>query len=85
MPSGTVITMEDHRDGELFRYVVVEKRSGWRARHAPEHRTGDWEFRWFNPDRSPKAGESLDRCRSCHAGQAASDFVFTADRMKAAQ
>lgn len=85
MPSGTVITMEDHRDGELFRYVVMEKRAGWGVRHAPELRTGDWEFRWFNPDRSPKAGGSLDRCRSCHAGQAASDFVFTADRMKAAQ
>lgn len=85
MPNGTVITMEDHRDGELFRYVVMEKRSGWGPRHAPELRTGDWEFQWFNPDRSAKAGESLDRCRSCHVGQAASDFVFTADRMKAAR
>jgi hypothetical protein len=84
MPSGTVITMEDHRNGELYRYVVMEKRTGWGARHAPELRTGEWEFQWFNPDRSPKAGENLDRCRSCHVGQAASDFVFTADRMKAA-
>lgn len=83
MPSGTVITMEDHRDGELHRYVVMEKRTGWGARHVPGLRTGDWEFQWFNPDRSPKAGENVDRCRSCHAGQAANDFVFTADRMKA--
>ncbi|WP_091861440.1 cytochrome P460 family protein [Bosea robiniae] len=55
------------------------------AGHAPELRTGDWEFQWFNPDRSPKARENLDRCRSCHVGQAANDFVFTADRMKAAR
>lgn len=83
MPSDTVMTMEDHRDGELYRYVVMEKRTGRGARHAAELRTGDWEFQWFNPDRSPKAGENLDRCRSCHVGQAANDFVFTADRMKA--
>jgi hypothetical protein len=31
LPSGTVITMEDHRDGKLFRYIVMEKRSGWGA------------------------------------------------------
>ncbi|MGO4175824.1 cytochrome P460 family protein [Bosea sp. TAF32] len=85
MPSGTVITMEDHRDGELYRYVVMEKRTGWGSRHAPEIRTSDWEFQWFNPDRSQKAGENLDRCRSCHVGQAANDFVFTADRIKAAK
>jgi len=29
IPSGTIITMEDHRDGALFRYVVMEKRAGW--------------------------------------------------------
>lgn len=85
MPSGTVITMEDHRGGELYRYVVMEKRTGWGAQHALELRTGDWEFQWFNPDRSPKAGENLDRCRSCHVGQAANDFVFTTERMKAAR
>lgn len=85
MPSGTVITMEDHRDGKLYRYVVMEKRTGWGAQHAPGFRTGEWEFLWFNPDRSPKVGENLDRCRSCHVGQAAREFVFTADRMKTAQ
>jgi hypothetical protein len=83
MPSGTVITMEDYRDGELYRYVVMEKRSGWGTQRPPELRTGEWEFQWFNPDRSPKADENLNRCRSCHVGQAARDFIFTADRMKA--
>src|SRR5919206_170990 len=27
IPSGTVVTMEDYRDGKLFRYVVMEKRT----------------------------------------------------------
>ena len=29
IPSGTVITLVDYRDGRLFRYVVMEKRTGW--------------------------------------------------------
>src|SRR6266568_8726919 len=33
IPSGTVITLVDHRDGELFRYVVMEKRTGWGAEY----------------------------------------------------
>jgi hypothetical protein len=33
IPSGTVITMEDYRDGKLFRYVVMEKHTGWGADH----------------------------------------------------
>jgi hypothetical protein len=31
IPSGTVITLVDYRDGKLFRYVVMEKRTGWGA------------------------------------------------------
>ena len=83
-PSGTVITMEDYRSNELYRYVVMEKRTGWGSGHPADLRTGEWEFQWFNPDRTVKAGENLDRCRSCHTSQAAQDFVFTADRIKGA-
>jgi hypothetical protein len=32
IPSGAVITMEDYRDGKLFRYVMMEKRTGWGRR-----------------------------------------------------
>ena len=28
LPSGSVITLVDYRDGKLFRYVVMEKRTG---------------------------------------------------------
>ncbi|SRR6266540_2025053 len=82
IPSGTVITMEDYRDGKLFRYVVMEKRTGWGAEYPPEKRNGEWEFQAFNADRSVNHNENLDRCFSCHKGQAQQDFVFTADRIK---
>lgn len=81
-PSGTAITLADFRDGKLYRYVVMEKRTGWGANHSPEKRNGEWEFQAFNADRSVNRNENLDRCFSCHKGQAASDFVFTRDRMK---
>src|SRR4051812_4371482 len=35
IPSGTVITLVDHRDGKLFRYVVMEKRVGWGQGYPP--------------------------------------------------
>jgi hypothetical protein len=43
IPGGTVITLVDYRDGKLFRYVVMEKRTGWGADHPPEKRNGEWE------------------------------------------
>jgi hypothetical protein len=82
IPSGTVITMVDRRDGALFRYVVMEKRAGWGSEYAPEERNGEWEFQAFNPDKSVNRNENLDRCFSCHKSRAAQDFVWTFDRMK---
>jgi hypothetical protein len=82
LPSGTVITMEDYRDGKLSRYVVMEKRTGWGAEYPPDKRNGEWEFQAFNADKSVNRGENLDRCFACHKGQAKQDFVFTIDRMR---
>jgi hypothetical protein len=82
IPGGTVITLVDYRDGKLFRYVVMEKRTGWGAEYPPERRAGDWAFQAFKADKSVDRNETLDRCVSCHKPQAAQDFVFTLDRMK---
>jgi hypothetical protein len=82
IPSGTVITLVDYRDGRLFRYVVMEKRTGWGADYPPEKRNGEWEFQAFNADRLVNRNENFDRCLSCHKSQAQQDFVFTRDRMK---
>ncbi|MTW19255.1 hypothetical protein GJ689_23955 [Rhodoplanes serenus] len=85
LPSGTVITLVDYRDGKLFRYVVMEKRTGWGADYPPEKRNGEWEFQAFNADGSVNSRETLDRCFGCHRGQALQDFVFTLDRMRSAR
>jgi hypothetical protein len=84
LPSGTVITLVDYRDGKLFRYVVMEKRSGWGSQYPESKRNGEWEYQAFNADKSVNRAETLDRCFSCHKSQAANDFVFTLDRMKTA-
>jgi Cytochrome P460 len=85
LPSGTVITMEDYRDGKLFRYIVMEKRAGWGAEYPPEQRNGEWEFQAFNADKTVNEAENVARCFSCHKSQSAQDFVFTAGRMKDAR
>jgi hypothetical protein len=45
MPSGTVITMEDYRDGKLFRYVVMEKSAGWGPDYPPKSATANGNSR----------------------------------------
>lgn len=82
LPSGTVITMEDYRDGHLYRYVVMEKRDGWGQRHSEESRNGDWEFQSFQPDLTVNRSENVVRCMACHKGQEKNDFVFTLSRMR---
>jgi hypothetical protein len=82
IPSGTVITLVDYRDGKLFRYVVMEKRTGWGAEYPPEMRNGEWEFQAFNADKSVNQNENVSRCFSCHKSRERQDFVFTFDQMK---
>ena len=84
LPSGTVITLVDYRDGKLFRYVVMEKRSGWGAQYPDSKRNGEWEYQAFNADKSVNRSDNLDRCFSCHKSQVVNDFVWTLDRMKTA-
>jgi Cytochrome P460 len=84
LPSGAVLTLVDYRDGKLSRYVVMEKRTGWGADYPPDKRNGEWEFQWFNRDKSVKADDHLDRCFSCHKSREGHDFVWTLDQMKSA-
>jgi hypothetical protein len=85
IPSGTVITMEDYRDGKLFRYIAMEKRTGWGTEYPSDLRNGEWEFQAFNADRSVNENENVSRCFSCHKSQAAQAFVYTFDQMKSAK
>ena len=85
LPSGTVLTLVDSRDGKLFRYVVMEKRTGWGAEYPPEKRNGEWEFQAFRADKSVNDQEDLNRCFACHKSKAQQDFVWTIDQMKRVQ
>ena len=85
LPSGTVITLVDYRDGNLYRYVVMEKRTGWGADYPPELRNGEWEFEAFNSDRTVNTNDDVRRCFACHKAQAQRDYVFTLERMKDAR
>ena len=82
IPSGTVITLVDYRDGKLHRYVVMEKRRGWGVGYLPEVRNGEWEYEAFNADRTVNANDDVSRCFACHKAQAQSDYVFTLQHMK---
>ncbi|HMQ94532.1 MAG TPA: cytochrome P460 family protein [Amaricoccus sp.] len=77
LPDGTVITMDDFRDGALYRILVMEKRSEW----ADASEAGSWLFREFAADGTPNLTEDGMRCQSCHASQFANDYVFTYGRM----
>ena len=83
-PSGTVITMEDYRNGRLHRYVVMEKRAGWGSEYPPDMRNGEWEYQAFNPDRAVNRDENLTRCFSCHKSRERQDFVWTLEQMRGA-
>ncbi|MGY0614688.1 cytochrome P460 family protein [Vibrio sp. FJH11] len=82
IPSGTVITLVDYRDNELYRYVVMEKRAGWGSQYTDDLRNGEWEYQAFHADRSVNTEENLSRCFSCHKSQADNDYVYTLNRMK---
>ena len=81
IPSGTHFVLVDHRDGELYRYFVMEKGEGFGADYDEGRRTADWQFQWFWPDKSVNMNENTARCQSCHRGQEGSDYLYTAYRI----
>lgn len=81
IPAGTNFVLVDYRDGELYRYFVMEKGEGFGADYDARRRTGDWQFQWFWPDKSVNMNENTARCQSCHNSQASSDYLFTGYRI----
>lgn len=83
-PSGTVITLVEYykASGDLKRYVVMEKRTGWGKEYSEDIRNGEWEFQAFRPDTNVDTDEPLRGCFSCHRSAASDDFVFSVDAMK---
>lgn len=81
IPAGTHFVLADYRDGQIFRYFVMQKGEGWGADYDERRRTADWQFQWFQPDKSINASENTERCQACHRGQASSDYLYTAYRI----
>ncbi|MCM3690818.1 cytochrome P460 family protein [Neobacillus niacini] len=86
LPSGTVITLEGFRDGEIEHYLVMEKRTGWGSRYSPDERTGEWEFQAFTPEKEVMVdgigGPAIGRCYTCHANQERDQYMNSLDQMK---
>jgi hypothetical protein len=72
------------RTDKIIGYVVMEKRAGWGDAYAEVVRNGDWEYRVFRPDKTPNTNANMTSCFTCHRPQAAADFIFTRDSLKAA-
>jgi hypothetical protein len=70
--------------GDLVGYAVMEKQTGWGAEYPEEKRNGEWEYQVFTPDRKVNEKANLNSCFECHKPHASTDFLFTADKIKAA-
>jgi hypothetical protein len=68
----------------LIGYTVMEKRTGWGAEYPDNVRNGEWEYQAFKADKTPNTGANLTACFNCHKPLDKQDFVFSYDKMKAA-
>jgi Cytochrome P460 len=82
IPNGSHVVLVDYREGEVFRYFVMQKGNGWGGDYDDRRRTGDWQFQWFKPDRSINMSENTARCQSCHQARADNEYLYTFDQMK---
>src|SRR6266516_1705750 len=69
---------------DLVGYAVMEKRTGWGAEYPEEKRNGEWEYQVFTADRKVNDKANLNSCFECHKPHVNTDFLFTADKIKAA-
>jgi hypothetical protein len=83
LPPGTCLVLEIYDNGALTGYFVMEKGIDWGLDLAAEQRTGDWHFQQFGTDKQVRRTAIAARCQSCHQSQAANDYMFTIDRMRA--
>lgn len=89
-PYGTkLLLVEYHGDngqkGAVRRYIVMQKEKGWGAVYPADLRNGEWEYQAYHGDRRPytESEDSVSRCLSCHLSAKSSDYVYSADDLKA--
>ncbi len=90
-PYGTrLLLVEYHsRSGEragVRRYIVMQKEKGWGAIYPESLRNGEWEYQAYHGDRRAftESEDPVSRCLSCHQSAASSDYVYSAEDLKAA-
>ena len=70
----------------IIAYTVMEKQTGWGKDYPDNVRNGEWEYQAFKADKTPNTAANLTACFNCHKPLgSAPDFLFSFDRMKAAQ
>ncbi|WP_106743467.1 cytochrome P460 family protein [Yoonia maritima] len=77
IPDGTQVVLVDYREGEVYRYFVMEKGPGWGAEYDDGRRTGDWQFQFYWGDQSINMEESTARCQSCHQARSDVEYMYT--------
>ncbi|ENN88421.1 hypothetical protein RHSP_75556 [Rhizobium freirei PRF 81] len=77
VPNGTHFALVDYREGQIYRYFIMEKGAGWGVDYDENRRTGDWHFQWFKPDGTINTAENTARCQSCHSSRADREFLYT--------
>jgi hypothetical protein len=68
---------------DIAAYAVMEKRTGWGAEYPDTKRNGEWEYQVFTAEKKPNDKANLAACFECHLPHADTDFLFTADQIKA--
>jgi hypothetical protein len=70
----------------IVAYTVMENRAGWGAEYPDNVRNGEWEYQAFKADKTPNTAANLAACFNCHKPLgAASDYVYSYDRLKSAR
>lgn len=77
IPDGTHFVLTDYRDGDLYRYFVMEKGKDWGEDYDSRRRTGDWQYQWFWPDKQVNLKENTCRCMACHRSQSDQRYLYT--------
>ncbi|WP_313352368.1 cytochrome P460 family protein [Paracoccus sp. (in: a-proteobacteria)] len=77
IPDGTHVVLVDYREGEVYRFFVMERGAGWSNDYDERRRTGDWQYQFYWGDRSVNMEENTARCQRCHQSRAGSEYMYT--------
>lgn len=90
-PYGSRLLLVEYRNeggekGAVRRYIVMQKEKGWGAMYPAELRNGEWEYQAYHGDRRAftEGEDPVARCLACHRSASSSDYVYSAEDLKAA-